>query len=397
MAKKNDTRFFENKLLDFVAAKDPLLEMLQWVMDKFMEIEVARKTGAPKGSHSQGRTGYRCGYRVRRFDTRLGTVYLSVPKIRQGGYIPFFVTEKKRSEQALIQVVQECWLSGVSTRKIENIARRLGIESLSASEVSEINGGLDQMVEEFRTRRLDAEYPVIWADALYEKIRDNHRVVSKAVMVVKAVNLEGRQEILAVEPMENESEETYSALFRKLQERGLEKVWLCVSDAHRGLQAAIRSTLHGTSWQRCKVHFMRNILAYVPQRDKERVAARLRLIWQAPDEKSARAMKAAFCQEYEKSFPKAVECLEEGFEDSVQFYAFEKLDGRKISSTNTLERLNREIRRRSSVVGIFPSTDSYIRLITSYLLEYSDDWQTERCYMNAGSIKLQKEILFDAA
>ena len=397
MAKKNDTRFFENKLLDFVAAKDPLLEMLQWVMDKFMEIEVARKTGAPKGSHSQGRTGYRCGYRVRRFDTRLGTVYLSVPKIRQGGYIPFFVTEKKRSEQALIQVVQECWLSGVSTRKIENIARRLGIESLSASEVSEINGGLDQMVEEFRTRRLDAEYPVIWADALYEKIRDNHRVVSKAVMVVKAVNLEGRQEILAVEPMENESEETYSALFRKLQERGLEKVWLCVSDAHRGLQAAIRSTLHGTSWQRCKVHFMRNILAYVPQRDKERVAARLRLIWQAPDEKSARAMKAVFCQEYEKSFPKAVECLEEGFEDSVQFYAFGELDGRKISSTNTLERLNREIRRRSSVVGIFPSTDSYIRLITSYLLEYSDDWQTERCYMNAGSIKLQKEILFDAA
>ena len=397
MAKKNDTRFFENKLLDFVTAQDPLLEMLQWVMDKFMEIEVARKTGAPKGSHSQGRTGYRCGYRVRRFDTRLGTVYLSVPKIRQGGYIPFFVTEKKRSEQALIQVVQECWLSGVSTRKIENIAKRLGIESLSASEVSEINSGLDQMVDEFRTRRLDAEYPVIWADALYEKIRDNHRVVSKAVMVVKAVNLEGRQEILAVEPMENESEETYSALFRKLQERGLEKVWLCVSDAHRGLQAAIRSTLHGTSWQRCKVHFMRNILAYVPQRDKERVAARLRLIWQAPDEKSARAMKAAFCQEYEKSFPKAVECLEEGFEDSVQFYAFEELDGRKISSTNTLERLNREIRRRSSVVGIFPSTDSYIRLITSYLLEYSDDWQTERCYMNAGSIKLQKEILFDAA
>ena len=164
---------FENKLLDFVAAKEPLLEMLQWMMDKFMEIEGARKTGAPKGSHSQTRTGYR----VRRFDTRLGTVYLSVPKIRQGGYIPFFVTEKKRSEQALIQVVQECWLNGVSTRKIENIAKGLGIESLSASEVSEINHGLDQMVDEFRTRRLDAEYPVIWVDALYEKIRDNHSSV----------------------------------------------------------------------------------------------------------------------------------------------------------------------------------------------------------------------------
>ena len=142
---------------------------------------------------------------------------------------------------------------------------------------------------------------------------------------------------------------------------------------------------------------MRNILAYIPQKDKEKVAARLKLIWKAPDEKSARAMKDDFCEEYEKSFPKAVECLEEGFEDSVQFYAFEELDSRKISSTNTLERLNREIRRRSAVVGIFPSTDSYIRLITSYLLEYSEDWQTERCYINAGTIKVQKEILFNAA
>lgn len=240
MTKNNNTTFFENKLLDFVTANDPMLEMLQWVMDKFMEIEVARKIGAEKGIHAESRTGYRCGYRIRRFDTRLRTVYLSVPKLRQGGYIPFFVTEKKRSEQALIQVVQECWLNGVSTRKIENIAKRLGIESLSASEVSEINGWLDEMVEEFRSRKLEAEYPVIWADALYEKIRDNHR------------------------PMENESEETYSALFRRLQERGLEKVWLCVSDAHKGLQAAIRNTLSGTTWQRCKVHFMRNILAYVP-------------------------------------------------------------------------------------------------------------------------------------
>ena len=209
-------------------------------------------------------------------------------------------------------------LNGVSTRKIEKIAKRLGIETLSASEVSEINNGL-------------------------------------------------------------------------------EKVWLCVSDAHKGLQDAIRNTLPGTTWQRCKGHFMRNILAYVPQKEKEKVAAKSKLIWKAPDEKSARAMKDDFCEEYEKSIPKAVECLEEGFEDSVQFYAFEELDSRKISSTNTLERLNREIRRRSSVVGIFPSTDSYIRLITSYLLEYSEDWQTERCYMNAGSIKVQKEILFNAA
>ena len=374
-----------------------MLEMLQWVMDKFMEIEVSQKTGAEKGERTEKRTGYRSGYRIRRFDTRLGTVYLSVPKIRQGGYIPFFVTEKKRSEQALIQVVQECWLNGVSTRKIEKIAGKLGLESLSASEVSEINKGLDDMVEEFRSRKLDKEYPVLWADALYEKIRDNGRVVSKAVMVIKEVNMDGRQEIMAVEPMENESEQTYSALFRKLQERGMEKVWLCVSDAHKGLEAAIRKTLPGTTWQRCKVHFMRNILAYVPQTHKERVASRLKLIWKAPDEKTARALKEDFCREYENRYPKAVECLEQGFEDSIGFYAFEELDSRKISSTNTLERLNREIRRRSSVVGIFPSTDSYIRLITSYLLEYSEDWQTDRSYMYAGLIKVQREILFNVA
>ena len=177
----------------------------------------------------------------------------------------------------------------------------------------------------------------------------------------------------------------------------MEKVWLCVSDAHKGLEAAIRKKLPGTTWQRCKVHFMRNILAYVPQTHKETVASRLKLIWKAPDEKTARALKEDFCREYENRYPKAVECLEQGFEDSIGFYAFEELDSRKISSTNTLERLNREIRRRSSVVGIFPSTDSYIRLITSYLLEYSEDWQTDRSYMYAGLIKVQREILFNVA
>ena len=283
----------------------------------------------------------------------LGQFIFLSQKYDRVGTFRSLLQKKKRSEQALIQVVQECWLNGVSTRKIENIAKGLGIESLNASEVSEINSGLDQMVDEFRSRKLDAEYPVIWADALYEKIRDNHRIVRKAVMVIKAVNLEGQQEILAIEPMENESEETYSALFRKLQERGIEKVWLCISDAHKGLQAAIRKTLHGTSWQRCKVHFMRNILAHVPQRDKEKVAAKLKLIWKAPDEKSARTMKAVFCQEYEKLFPKAVERLEEGFEDSIQFYAFEELDSRKISSTNTIDFNSFLQKKISKLMGIF--------------------------------------------
>ena len=235
MAKKNDTAFIENKLPDFVAAKDPIFEILQWVMDKFMGIEISHKIGAEKGVYDENRIGYRSGYRIRRFDTLLGTVYLSVPKLRHGGYIPFFVTEKKRSEQALIQVVQECRLNEVSVRKIQRIVKKLVIETLSASEVSEINKGLDEMVDEFRSRQLESEYALIRADALYEKIRENHRVVSKAVMVIKAINLEEEQEILAIEPMENESEQAYSQLFRVLPARGLEKVWLCVSDTHKVL------------------------------------------------------------------------------------------------------------------------------------------------------------------
>lgn len=397
MTKKNDTTFFTNKLLEFVAANDPILAMMQWLMDKLMEVEISHKNGSEKGVHNPDRKTYRSGYRIRRFDTRLGTVYLAVPKLRQGGYIPFFVTEKKRSEQALIQVVQECWLNGVSTRKIENIAKKLGIESISASEVSQINKGLDDMVSEFRTRKLEKEYPVIWADALYEKIREDRRIVNTAVMVIKAVNLQGQQEILTVEPMVNESEETYSVLFRNLQNRGVEKIWLCISDAHKGLQAAVNKCWQGTVWQRCKVHFMRNILAYIPQKEKELIAAKLKLIWIAPDEKAARKLEQSFIDEYKDRFPKAVDCLENGFEDSIQYYGFSEIDSRKVSSTNTLERLNREIRRRTRIVGIFPNSDSYVRLVTSYLIEYSEDWQTDRCYIKAESLKSQREILYKVA
>ena len=226
-----------------------------------MEIEVANKVGAQKGEHSIERTTHLSGTRVRRFDTRMGTMYLTIPKLRKGGYIPFFVTAKKRSEQALMQIIQEAWVSGIFTRKIERLAKSMGIEQISASQVSEVNKELDAMVDEFRTRPLQEEYPILWIDALYEKIRENGHVVSMAVLVVKGVTLDGTAQILAVEPMHNESEETYRILFQNLKDRGVKRVWLCISDAHKGLQAAIRKEFIGTSWQRCKVHFMRNILA----------------------------------------------------------------------------------------------------------------------------------------
>jgi transposase-like protein len=381
MAYHKDTANLEKMLLKFLSEPDPMLSMLQWLCHKMMEVEVENKLGAGKGEHSPKRTGYRSGTRVRRFDTRMGTMYLLVPKVRKGGYIPFFVTERKRSEQALIQVVQEAFVNGVSTRKIERLAQSLGIESISASQVSQINKELNEQVEEFRHRPLESTYPVIWIDALYEKIRVNHRVCNMAVHVVCGVNLDGKREILAVEPMYEESEASYTTLFESLKKRGLKNVWLAVSDAHQGLIAAVQKSLVGCSWQRCKVHFMRNILAHIPAKDKESFAAKLKQIWQQPDYESAKRYAKLIIQEYETRFAKAIEVLENGLEDSLQYYEFPEIDSRKISSTNVLERLNKEIRRRSNVVGIFPSMDSYIRLISCYLIEYSEDWESPRCYI----------------
>lgn len=397
MTKTKDTTFFENKLLQFITEDDPLLAMLQWVTDKLVEVEVAQKVNSLKGKHTKERTTYRCGTRVRRFDTRLGTLYMVIPKLRKGGYIPFFVTEKKRSEQALIEVIQEAWKNGISTRKIDRVAKSLGIENISASQVSEINKGLDDMIHEFRTRPLESEYPVLWVDALYEKIRNDGRVQNMAVQVVKGINKEGMPQILAVEPMENESEETYRALFSKLKSRGLKTVWLCVSDAHKGLQAAIRKEFIGASWQRCKVHFMRNILAHVNQREKKKFASHLKQIWLEPDRESAVACAERLIARYGKRFPQAIECLENGLEDSLQFYEFPEIDHRKIATTNSLERLNVEIRRRSRVVGIFPSIDSYVRLIASYLMEYEEDWQSGRSYINHEALAKQRVLLKLAA
>ena len=397
MTRTKDTTFFENKLLQFITEEDPLLAMLQWVADKLVEVEVAQKVNSLKGKHSKERTTYRCGTSVRRFDTRLGTRYMVIPKLRKGGYIPFFVTEKTRSEQALIEVIQEAWKNGISTRKIDRVAKSLGIENISASQVSEINKGLDDMVHEFRTRPLESEYPVLWVDALYEKIRNDTRVQNMAVQVVNGINKEGMPQILAVEPMENESEETYRVLFSKLKSRGLKTVWLCVSDAHKGLQAAIRKEFIGTSWQRCKVHFMRNILAHVNQREKEKFASHLKQIWLEPDKESAVACAERLISKYGKHFPQAIECLENGLEDSLQFYEFPEIDHRKIATTNSLERLNVEIRRRSRVIGIFPSIDSYARLISSYLMEYEEDWQSGRTYINHEALAKQRVLLKLAA
>lgn len=311
-----------------------------------------------------------------------------VPKLRKRGYIPFFITERKRSEAALIQVIQEAFVQGVSTRKMEKLAHKFGIANLSRSQVSEMAKGLNTQVQEFRTRPLsEHRYPVIWADALYEKVRVDGRIVSMAVMVVCGVNEEGHRDILAVEPMMDESTESYSQLFQSLLDRGLKMPALVVSDANKGLIRAIQEKFPGASWQRCKVHFMRNILAHVPQRERKTFAAQLKEIWLAPNIQMARQRADGIISQYAKRFPRAIQILQEGLEDSLAFYSFPSLDARKISSSNMLERLNEEIRRRTRVVGIFPSPDSYLRLVTTYLMEYAEDWSISRSYLSVESIQ----------
>ncbi|MCD6194211.1 MAG: IS256 family transposase [Candidatus Aminicenantes bacterium] len=381
MAPKNYKEVLKKMLVEFINQEDPLLAMLEWLAHQLMQIEAESKVGAAKGKHSPERRTYFSGKRVRRVDTRVGTIYLFIPKLRKGGYIPFFLTQKKRSEAALMALIQEAFINGVSTRKIERLARSLGIESISAAQVSEINKGLSQQVDFFRNRPLESEYPFLWIDALYEKVREGGRVISIALMIAYGINLEGKRDILAIEPMYEESEESWREFFRKLKRRGVRKIRLCISDAHLGLQKALKSEWIGSSWQRCKVHFMRNIMARVPHREKKRFAEKLKQIWLQPDKESALQMAEIFSREYEKRFPQAIRCLEEGLEDSLQFYDFPEIDKRKISSTNVVERIIREIRRRSRVIGVFPSQDSYVRLITSYLVEYSEDWLNERSYI----------------
>jgi transposase-like protein len=377
----------------FLFSEDPLLAMLQWLLTEFMRAESEAIVGSQKNKHSTTRKTYFSGYRARRFDTRLGTCYLLVPKLRNGGYVPFFLQEKQRSETALISLIQEAYINGVSTRKMARLAKSMGIEGLSAAQVSEMTKGLNDEVHKWRTRKLEKVYPVLWVDALYEKLRQDGRIISSAVLIIQGLTLEGHREVLAIEPMYEESEASWKFVMDDLKSRGLEKVWLVVSDGHKGIQAAVKKCFLGSQWQRCKVHFMRNVLAHIPHKEKKRFAQVLKQIWLQPELEAARKMAEMIVEQYENRFPEAIECLLSGLEDSLQFYHFSVLDQRKISSTNTMERLNKEIRRRTKVVGVFPSRDAYIRLVTCYVQEYTEDWSTGRAYFAKQNILEMESII----
>jgi putative transposase len=362
------------------AADDPLRAMAEMVTDFLMEAEVTAKVGAEPHERSADRTTYRNGHRERRWDTRLGTLTLNVPKLREGGYVPSFIEHRKRSEQALISVIQEAVVKGVSTRKIESVLEQFGIAGVSAGQVSQLCATLDEKVRQFRERPL-AEHRYVWVDALYEKVRVDDRVESMAVVIATGVNREGRREVLGLDVLPAESEEGWAGFFKSLKERGLGGVKLVISDAHKGLIGAVRKVLKA-EWQHCKVHFYRNVLVHVPKRSQAEVSEAMKAVFVQRDEMSAKAKAAELVEQFQTRFPKAMEIFEAGIEDVLSYLHYPLPHRVRISSTNPLERLNLEIRRRTRVVGIFPHAGACLRLIGMLLVEKHEDWLTdEKAYL----------------
>ena len=370
------------------AGEDQLREMVRFMAESLMSAEADALCGASYGERSAERVNRRNGYRMRRWDTRAGTIQLAIPKLRQGSYYPDWLLEpRRRSERALIGVVAECYVKGISTRKVEKVAQEMGLEGISKSQVSELAKSLDEQVTAFRTRPLEAQaYPYVWLDALYVKSREDGRIANVAVIVATAANDQGHREVLGVDIVTAEDEASWSAFLRGLVARGLKGVRLVTSDAHEGLKRAVGKVLHGASWQRCRTHFMRNLLSRVPKSAQRVVATAVRGIFEQPDADQVWAMYAQVVERLEERFSEASKLLDRAGADILAFTAFPKAHWTRIWSNNPLERLNKELRRRSDVVGIFPNRAAVIRLLGSVLAEQHDEWLVARRYLTIGSL-----------
>ena len=388
MAKaRMDLTTFVGKLLEEQDG-DVLREGVRVLAQALMETEVTALVGAERHERSDERTAYRNGTRVRTWDTRVGTVDLAIPKVRPGTYFPSLLQPRRRTEQALLTVVQEAYVHGVSTRKVDDLVKALGLDGISKSEVSRICAELDPVVEAFRTRPLTGEYPYLWVDATYHKVRVEGRVVSQATVVAIGVTFEGERQVLGVDVGASEDRSFWTAFLRGLVKRGLSGVRLVISDAHEGLKQAISTVLTGTAWQRCRVHFMRNLLATVPHAAREPIAAIVRTIFAQPDHASALVQLHKVADGLRARLPQAAALLEEAAEDILAYKHFPEEHRQQLHSTNPLERLNKEIKRRATVVGIFPNVRATLRLVGSILLEQDDEWAVaERRYFSIESMK----------
>jgi putative transposase len=363
---------------------DFLRESLCWVVQQLMEAEVSELIGAERGERNPERLTHRNGYRPRRWDTRAGEIELAIPKIRRGSYFPSFLEPRRRSEQALVSVIQQAYVCGVSTRKVDQLVESLGLR-VSRSEVSRICAGLDEQVEAFRTRPLEGRYPYLWLDAKVEKVRDGGRVVRKCLVIAHGVHESGRREVIGLDCGECETEAFWRDFLRSLVKRGLSGVQLVVSDAHEGLKQAIAQVL-GAPWQRCTVHFLREALGHARREQQPMLAALIRPIFNADSGAQARELVGDAIARLERPLPKVAAMLERAEDDLLAFYAFPLDHWRKLRSTNPLERLNREIGRRTDVVGIFPDDASLIRLATSLVIEQNDEWLVGRRYLSLDSL-----------
>ncbi len=373
---------------DADADVDFLREAVGWLAEQLMELEVSAKIGASRYERTKERSNRRNGYRQRDWDTRVGTLPIRIPKLREGSYFPALLEPRRRAERALLSVVQEAYTLGVSTRKVDDLVKALGMDGISSSQVSRICAELDEKAEAFRNRPLTGEYPYVWLDATFAHVRQDGKVTNQALVVAVGVNHKGTREVLGLDVGPTESAAFWQAFLRSLVERGLSGVKLVISDAHLGLVEAIAGILHGASWQRCRVHFMRNILCLVPRAAQSMVSAAVRTIFAQPDQDKARATLHQVAQSLSRGYPKVSALLLEAEEQVLTYMGFPPEHWRQIHSTNTLERLNREIKRRTDVVGIFPNPGSLLRLASALLEETHEEWMVCRRYFSQASMQL---------
>ena len=381
-----DITSFVGKLLEQDDV-DALREGVKVLAQAVMETEVSGQIGAAPYERSSERIAYRNGYRTRRWDTRVGTIELKIPKVSAGAYFPSLLEPRRRAEKALHAVVVEAYVKGVSTRKVDDLVRALGIDGISRSEVSRICKVLDEEVRGFLGRPIEAECPYLWLDATFHKVREAGRVISVATVVAIGVTQTGERTVLGAATGPSEDHQFWVTFLRQLVKRGLKGVHLVISDAHEGLRQAIAKVLGEASWQRCRVHFMRNLLSTVPKQAQDAVAAIVRTAFTQPDHHSAMAHLHEAARMLEARFPQASELLEDAAEDVLAHLHFPREHRRRLHSTNPLERLHKEIKRRTRVVGIFPTRDSLMRMVGTLLAEQDDEWQvSDRRYFSLGSM-----------
>lgn len=388
MAAKDIMPLIEEIFKVYGDAKDGdfMRETMSLILQKLMEAEVSARIGAEKYERNDERNNQRNGTRTRPYETRLGTIDLKIPKLREGSYFPSFLEPRRMWEKALVNVIQEAYVHGVSTRKVDDLVQALGMDGIDKSAVSRISQELDEHVQRFVKRPLTLQYPYIWLDATFPKVREGGHVENMALVVAIGVNENGEREILGFDIGMAESGPFWTEFLRGLVSRGLNGVKLVISDAHEGLKGAIKEVIGKCAWQRCRVHFMRNVLCQAPRKQQGMVSAIVRTIFAAPDQKSAKEQLYNVVLQLKDKFPKAMEVLESGCEDVLQYMAFPAEHWAQIHSTNPLERLNREIRRRTDVVSIFPNRPSVLRLVGTLLIEQHEEWQIGRKYFSKESM-----------